>query len=95
MAEYKQVAVEVPLGSAQIEYCAGSDQWVPRGSVLRCLIRDEDFQLVVDVDEQELRLEQSGKLLTTHAAPISKRFQIVGFKGSTQEKPRSEIFRFG
>jgi len=66
-AEYKHVAVEVPLGSAQIEYCARSDQWIPRGSVLRCLIRDEDFQLVVDVDEQELRLEQFGKLLTTYA----------------------------
>jgi hypothetical protein len=67
VAEYKHVAVEVPLGSAQIEYCAGSDQWVPRGSVLRCLIRDGDFQLVVDVDQQELQLEQFGKLLTTYA----------------------------
>jgi hypothetical protein len=67
VAEYKHVVVEVPLGSAQIEYCAGSDQWVPRGSVLRCLIRDGDFQLVVDVDQQELQLEQFGKLLTTYA----------------------------
>ena len=66
-AEYKHVAVEVPLGSAQIEYHARSDQWVPRGSVLRCLIRDEGLQLVVDVDEQELQLEQFGKLLTTYA----------------------------
>jgi len=66
-AEYKHVAVEVPLGCAQIEYCAGSDQWVLRGSVLRCSIRDEDFQLVVDVDEQELQLEQFGKLLSTYA----------------------------
>jgi hypothetical protein len=66
-AEYKHVAVEVPLGSAQIEYHARSDQWIPRGSVLRCLIRDNDLQLVVDVDEQELQLEQFGKLLTTYA----------------------------
>jgi hypothetical protein len=66
-AEYKHVAVEVPLGSAQIEYVARCDQWVPRGSVLRCLIRDEDLQLVVEVDEDELRLEQFGKLLTTYA----------------------------
>ena len=66
-AEYKHVAVEVPLGSAQIEYVDRCDQWVPRGGVLRCLIRDEDFQLVVDVDEQELQLEQFGKLLTTYA----------------------------
>ena len=66
-AEYKHVAVEVPLGSAQIEYVARCDQWVPRGSVWRCLIRDEDLQLVVDVDDAELQLEQFGKLLTTYA----------------------------
>ena len=40
-SEKKQVAVEVPLGSTQIEYFARCDQWVPRGSVLRCLIRDD------------------------------------------------------
>jgi hypothetical protein len=36
--------------------------------VLRCLIHDdEEHQLVVEIDEQELRLEQFGKLLTTYA----------------------------
>jgi hypothetical protein len=35
--------------------------------VLRCLTRDEHLQLVVDVDEEELQLEQFGKLLTTYA----------------------------
>jgi hypothetical protein len=66
-AEYKQVAVEVPLGSAQIEYFARCDQWVPRGRVLRCLIQDDEHgQLVVKVDEQDLRLRQFGKLLTTY-----------------------------
>jgi len=64
---YKQVAVEVPLGSAQIEYFARCDQWVPRGSVLRCLIRDDlHGQLLISVDEQDLRLKQFGKLLTTY-----------------------------
>ena len=67
-AEYKHVAVEVPLDSAQIEYVARCDQWVPRGSVLRCLIEDsEHHQLVVKIDERELQLEQFGKLLTTYA----------------------------
>jgi hypothetical protein len=37
-AEYKRVVREVPLGSAQIEYFARCDQWVPRSCVLRCLI---------------------------------------------------------
>jgi hypothetical protein len=41
---------------------------VPRGGVLLCLIHDdEEHQLVVEIDEQELRLEQFGKLLTTYA----------------------------
>jgi len=66
--EYKHVAFEVPLGSAQIEYFVRGDQWVPRGGVLRCLIRDDEHgQLVIDIDEQELRLKQFGKLLTTYA----------------------------
>jgi hypothetical protein len=46
---------------------ARSDQWVPRGGVLRCLIHDEGLQLVVEIDDQELRLEEFGKLLTTYA----------------------------
>jgi len=66
-SEYKQLAVEVPVGSAQIEYFARCDQWVPRGSVLRCLIRDGlHGQLLIRVDEQDLRLKQFGKLLTTY-----------------------------
>jgi hypothetical protein len=68
VAEYKHVAVEVPLGSAQIEYLARSDKWVPRGGVLRCLIQDDEHhQLVVEIDKQELSLEQFGKLLTAYA----------------------------
>ena len=37
-AEYKHVAVEVPLGSPQIKYCARAYQWSPQGAVLRCLV---------------------------------------------------------
>ena len=67
ISENRQVAVEVPLGSAQIEYFARCDQWVPRGSVLRCLIRDDlHGQLLIRVDERDLRFKQFGKLLTTY-----------------------------
>jgi hypothetical protein len=66
-SEYKQVAVEVPLGSAQIEYFARCDQWVPRGTVLHCLIRDDPHgQLLIRVDERDLGVKQLGKLLTTY-----------------------------
>ena len=63
----REVAFEVPLGSPQIEYFAQCDQWVPRGRVLRCLIQDnERGQLIVKVDEEELRLKQFGRLLTSY-----------------------------
>jgi hypothetical protein len=66
-SDYKRVAVELPLGSAQIEYFARCDQWVPRGSVLRCLIREDlHSRLLIRVDERDLQLKQFGKLLATY-----------------------------
>ncbi len=67
-AEYKHVAVEVPLGSPQIKYFKRGYQWCPRGAVLRCLVEDdENGQLVVRIDDQELKLEEFGRMLTTYA----------------------------
>ena len=67
-AEYKHLAVEVPLGSAQVKYFARSHQWSPRGGVLRCLVEDdENGQLVVGIDEEQLSLEEFGRMLTTYA----------------------------
>ena len=67
-AEYKHIAVEVPLGSPQIDYDPRCDQWVPRGDVLRCVISDdEDGQARIHIDEHELDIEEFGRLLTTHA----------------------------
>jgi hypothetical protein len=66
-AESKHVVYEVPLGSAQIEYFARCDQWVPKSSVLRCQIQvDEHGQIIVKIDERRLRLKQFGKLLASH-----------------------------
>jgi hypothetical protein len=65
--EDRQVVFEVPLGSAQIEYFARCDQWVPRSRVLRCLIRDvKDGRFVVTIDGQKLQLKQFVKLLATY-----------------------------
>lgn len=67
-AEYKHVAVEVPLGSPQIRYFAAGNQWCPRGDVLRCVVEDdENGQLVVGIDDESLSLEEFGRMLTTHA----------------------------
>jgi hypothetical protein len=67
-AEYKHVAVEVPLGSPQIKSFARGSQWCPRGGVLRCLVEDDETaQLVVEIDDQRLSLEEFGRMLTTYA----------------------------
>jgi hypothetical protein len=89
-SEYKQLAVEVPLGSAQIEYFARCDQWVPRGSVLRCLIRDDlHGQLLIRVDEQDLRLKQFGKLLATYEG-WGMRIEFVP-QEETHRRPEVEV----
>jgi hypothetical protein len=66
-AEYKHVAVEVPMGSPQINYEKRSDQWVPRADVLRCVISDWEGQAVIEIDDHELSIEEFGRLLTTHS----------------------------
>jgi len=67
-AEYKHVAIEVPIGSRQIEFEERSHQWVPRGSVLRCAVGDdEEGRLVVGIDNNELSLLEFGRMLTTYS----------------------------
>ena len=67
-AQYKHVAVEVPLGSPQIEYHERSDQWVSRGDVVRCLINDDENRMpVIEIDDRELSWEEFGKLVVTYA----------------------------
>ena len=57
---------EIPLGRPQIEYKERSDQWVPRGQVLRCHIEDdEEGKPVIHVDDVELDLEAFGRMLLT------------------------------
>ena len=67
-AEYKHVVVEMPLGSRQIQYHRRSAQWTARGTVLRCVIHDNEFgQTVIEIDDKELSLEEFGDLLRTYA----------------------------
>jgi hypothetical protein len=70
LGEY--VAIEVPVGSPQVEYDPGTvNQWSPRGGVLRCRIEDgggEDGSLpVIYVDDQEFAWDEFGKMLCTYA----------------------------
>jgi hypothetical protein len=70
LGEY--VAVEVPVGSPQVEHHPGTvNQWVPRGGVLRCLIEDggsEDGDMpLIHVDDREFTWDEFGKMLCTYA----------------------------
>jgi hypothetical protein len=66
--EYDDTLVEIPPGRPQIRYSGESDQWVPRGDVLRCHIEDDETgELVVHVDDQALNLRDFGRLLRTFA----------------------------
>ena len=67
-AEHPYVANEVPPGRPQIRYFPEGGQWVPRGSVVRCVVEtDEEEQAVIWVDDRELSLVEFGRLLTTYA----------------------------
>ncbi len=68
-AEYENIVIEVPPGQPQIEHSERSDQWVPRGDVLRHFIEDggPDGEVTIYVDDQELSLGEFGRLLLTHA----------------------------
>ena len=66
--EYDATLIEIPPGKPQICYSEQSDQWVPRGDVLRCHIEDDEAgELVVYVDDQELNLRDFGRMLRTFA----------------------------
>lgn len=69
VAEYEHIAVEIPEGRPQIEYHTLSDQWTPRGSVLRCFICDGGLEEgpIFYIDDEELNLREFGRLLSTYA----------------------------
>jgi hypothetical protein len=88
-AQYEHIAVEVPPGSPQIEYFEPGDQWTPRGAVLRCLIDDMDGQAVITIDDQELSIEQFGRLLTTYSG-WGMRIAFVP-DDEIEDEPRIEV----
>lgn len=66
-ADYKHVAVEVPIGRPQLRYYEQCSQYSPRGDVLRCQIEgDEHGNAFVCIDDRELSMDEFGKLLLTH-----------------------------
>ncbi len=69
VAEWENVVIEIPPGRPQIKHLDLSDQWSPRGDLLRCHIDDggSNGEITVHIDDQELSLQEFGRLLSTHA----------------------------
>jgi hypothetical protein len=69
LAACDKTVTEEPPGEKQIDYHEDSDQWVPRGDVLRCIIDDagQNGEVTIHIDDQELSLAEFGRLLRVHA----------------------------
>ena len=69
LAQWDKTVIEEPPGQRQIDYHEDSDQWVPRGDVLRCVIEDggPEGEVTIHIDDRELSLAEFGRLLGVHA----------------------------
>ena len=66
LAAWDKTVTEEPSGEKQIDYHEDSDQWVPRGDVLRCIIDDSgpEGEVTIHIDNKELSLAEFGRMLT-------------------------------
>ncbi len=69
LQEWDKTVVEESPGEPQIDYHENSDQWAPRGEVLRCIVDDSgpDGEVVIHIDDKELSLREFGRLLSVYA----------------------------
>jgi hypothetical protein len=69
LEEWDKTVIEEPPGEPQIDFHENSDQWAPRGDVLRCIIDDggPDGEVTIHIDDQKLSLREFGRLLAVHA----------------------------
>lgn len=70
MAGYEHVCVEIPLGKPQVKYEELSDQWVPRGHVLRTRVLgamdDEDLdEQFVTIDNRDFTIREFVRMVST------------------------------
>ena len=70
LAAWDKTVTEEPPGEKQIDYREDSDQWVPRGDVLRCIIDDggPEGEVTIHIDDKELSLAEFGRMLRAHAS---------------------------
>jgi len=68
LQEWDKTVVEEPPGEPQIDYHEKSDQWAPRGELLRCIVHDggPDGEVIIHIDDKELSLREFGRLLSVY-----------------------------
>lgn len=69
-AEYDSTCTEIPVGKAQIKYEELSDQWVPRGHIVRCEVLgasgNEDLdETFVSIDGRDLTIREFVRMVGT------------------------------
>jgi hypothetical protein len=68
LREWDNTVTEIPVGKPQIKFSRDSDQWVPQGEVLRCIIHDNEHrEPVFEIDGKELSLREFGRMLVVYA----------------------------
>ena len=76
---------EIPPGLPQIEYNERSDQWVPRGHVLRCHIEgDAEEGTIIQIDDMELDMAAFGRMLQVFSG-FGMRIAFVDEEEVTEE----------
>ena len=76
---------EIPPGLPQIEYNERSDQWVPRGQVLRCHIEgDAEQGTIIQIDDMELDMAAFGQMLQVFSG-FGMRIAFVDEEEVTEE----------
>lgn len=64
---WDKTVVEIPPGKPQIEHFASTQQWIPVGDVLRCIIDEsDDGEPTIWIDDKALSWAEFGRMLLAH-----------------------------
>ena len=91
----KFTLTEIPVGKPQVEYHERSDQWVPRGHVVRavimtdCAIEPDLDEVFVAIDDRDFTLREFFKMVGTFGG-WGMRIAFVGDE-DTHERPKIKV----
>jgi hypothetical protein len=90
LQNWDKTVVEEPPGEPQIDYHETSDQWAPRGDVLRCIIHDAgpNGEVTIHIDDQEL--SRGVRSLARHPCRMGDEDRVRP-RGVRDGEPESEI----